>query len=107
MDLVKVEDESSVAVFYLRMSEGELQSLAEAAEYAKTHLTSMDLVEAFTSEDTREFETPDSVREILDGIYIQLMDFIRLYCRPELLPKRFRDWVPSQKSVEEQEERRG
>ncbi len=93
MDLVNVEDVSSVSVFFLRLSEGELQYLALSAEYILKHMSDEALLDFFTSENTRQFATPKDVREFLEGTYEQLMNYIKLHCRPEFLPQHFRDWT--------------
>jgi hypothetical protein len=105
MDLLNVEDVASVMLFDIRISEGELQILADALAYLLESLNKEQLHNVFV--DMEEIgdrfrdlppenqPTPDKTEEFVQGVYEELMMLIVDNCRQEFLPNRFKLWNPS------------
>lgn len=89
MDLLHTEDEGSVIVFDLRLSEAELQYLAIAVEYILKTLDDTQLNAEFV--DDGQPETPTEAREFLTETWHELVALLQTYCHPDFLPARFRD----------------
>lgn len=91
MEVIRTEDASSVIVFDLRMSEGELEYIATALEYVLKHLSQEDLHRLF-DEESAIVKVSDA-QEFLEIMVEQATTAIRQYCIPKYLPKRFRTSV--------------
>jgi len=92
MDLLHTEDVASVVLFDLRLSEGELQTFADALNYVLETLDVTQIHAVFTDDKSHDLETPEDTREFVQDRFYELMGLIKKYCRAEFLPQRFQDW---------------
>ena len=92
MDLLRTEDVVSVTLFDIRLSESELEYLATCAWHALSTMNDEQLHHVINDPERAELATPVETREFLESTYRELMNLIKENCRPEFLPKRFREW---------------
>ena len=76
MNLLKTEDVSSVILFDLCISEGELQFLADSLGYLLKTLDINSLHKVFTDESERTLETPLETKDFAEEMFKELMDLI-------------------------------
>jgi hypothetical protein len=93
MELLHSQDVASVVLFDLRLSEGEVQTVADALKYVLETLDVAQIQTVFTDEKSRDLERPEDTREFVQDMFVELMDLIRMHCRLDLLPQRFLDWM--------------
>lgn len=102
MELLRTEDVASVILFDLRLSEGEIQTLATALAYLFETLDDAHLHAVFNEGGERDLETPFETRQFLEMILQELTDLIQTHCHAEYLPPRFRvRGVPLVRAVQE------
>jgi hypothetical protein len=92
MDLLKTEDVAGTTVFDLRLSEDELEILANALGHLVGSLDEEQLIDVFVAIEDRSWADTSDITEFARETYYELMDMLRDNCRPSLLPQRFRDW---------------
>ncbi len=92
MDLLETRDVAGTTLFDLRLSEDELEILADALRMVLTTLEEKALIDVFVSADDQSWADTSDIQEFAQETYYQLMDLLRDHCRPNLLPKRFREW---------------
>ena len=95
MELLRIEDLASVAVFELRLSEAELQYLADSLAYVLKNLDDETLDRLFYPKKKPMSQPPEETREFAETTYKEIMDLIKTHCRDEFLDERFRQWVVS------------
>ncbi len=95
MDLLKTEDVATVTLFSIRLSESELQIIADSLNYILITLNDEDLQNVFTDEHDRTFETPLITRRFVQDRYEELMELIKNYGNEKYLPVRFKEWKKS------------
>ncbi len=92
MKLLKTENVSSVILFDLQLSEGELQYIGLAMNYVLRHLSKTELHAAFNDERGKTLQTEQQTHEFLEMEYEHIMNLIKRFCRPEFLPDHFLHW---------------
>lgn len=91
MELLKTEDVATVILFDLRISEGELQQFAIALDFLLKNLDDAELHALMTDPKHRQVTGALETREFVEETVRELVAMIRKYCRPNLLPARFRE----------------
>ena len=92
MELLKAEDVAGTTVFDLRLSEDELEILADALAQLVGTLDEKQLIDAFVAAEDQSWADTSDIPEFARETYYELMDVLRENCRPNILPQRFRDW---------------
>jgi hypothetical protein len=93
VDLINVEDIVSVTLFDLRISESEMQYIADALSYALYSLDDKQLHKLFNEGKHSNLETPEESREFATVVFRQIMNLIKIHCREQYLQERFRNWT--------------
>jgi hypothetical protein len=92
MRILRTEEIASMVLFEVRLSDSELQTLADAMGYVLHHLNKAEIHKNLLDEDEQGMETPEQTYEFMQARYVELMNAIRAHGDSELLPKRFREW---------------
>jgi len=92
MDLLEANEVATVVLFDIRLSESEVEGLADSLRYVLENLTEEQVSSVFVDEDKRSLGTPAETRSFAERMYKELMDFIKGYCREEFLQSRFKEW---------------
>jgi hypothetical protein len=92
MELLNKQQVASVVLFDLRFSEGEIQYLADSIRYLLENLSDEEMHSVFNDEAGKSLESSKESRLFAEGLYEDLMDLIKAYCKEEYLEKRFKEW---------------
>jgi hypothetical protein len=92
MDLVEAKDYASVIGFTLRVSEGEMETLADVIAYVLRELNDEELFLMFSGDGGPEEQLgePGEARPFLERMLGELLGMISENCYPQFLPQRFR-----------------
>jgi hypothetical protein len=97
MDLLAQSEVVGVKLFDLRISSGELKAIADVLRYCLDTLTDEQMIEVCVGPDEKSRLTAEDLQDYPGFVrvtYHEIMNLLRLYCREESLPERFRRWNP-------------
>lgn len=92
MDFLGSKEIATVTLFDVRISEGEMQFLADTLNYILQGKTDEELFEIYKLNEVSLMESPEETREFIEDRYNEFMKLIKMHCRTDILPERVKSW---------------